>query len=126
MQKFHSLDSRHRLREKLIAVIEASDTDWEGELEDNASLIRSGRLDSLGLFNVTLFVEREIGRPMDFTAFDLAKEWDTVSDILNFIDKLASVQIVSRGRECLPGPRFLRRQLRPTRWSPISRRLKRR
>ncbi len=87
MQKFHSLDSRHRLREKLIAVIEASDTDWEGELEDNASLIRSGRLDSLGLFNVTLFVEREIGRPMDFTAFDLAKEWDTVSDILNFIDK---------------------------------------
>jgi len=85
-----SRDTPQSLRDKLIAVLEASDVNLDGELKEGTSLIKSGKLDSLGLFNVALFVEREIGRKVDITAFDLAKEWNTITDILNFIAKLRS------------------------------------
>ena len=42
-------------------------------------------MDSLGLFTLALFIEKEIGRDVDITAFDLAKEWNTIDDILKFI-----------------------------------------
>lgn len=76
------------LRDKLIAVLEASDVDRDGELREDSSLIKSGKLDSLGLFNLALFIESEVGHKVDITAFDLATEWNTVNDILNFIAKL--------------------------------------
>jgi acyl carrier protein len=85
-----SRDTPQSLRDKLIAVLEASDVNLDGELKEGTSLIKSGKLDSLGLFNVALFVEREIGGKVDITAFDLAKEWNTITDILNFIAKLRS------------------------------------
>ena len=85
-----SRDTTQSLREKLIAVLEASDAGLDGELKDETSLIESGKLDSLGLFNLALFIEREIGGKVDITAFDLAKEWNTINDILNFIAKLRS------------------------------------
>jgi acyl carrier protein len=76
------------LRDKLLAVLEASDSFTDGELEDDSPLIKSGKLDSLALFNLALFVESQIGRKVDVTAFDLATEWNTINDILNFIAKL--------------------------------------
>jgi len=51
------------------------------------SLIQSGILDSAGLFHVALWVEREIGDGFDFTAFDLAAEWDTMEQIVTFVQK---------------------------------------
>ena len=85
-----SRDTTQSLREKLIAVLEASNAGLDGEVKDETSLIESGKLDSLGLFNLALFIEREIGGKVDITAFDLAKEWNTINDILNFIAKLRS------------------------------------
>ena len=85
-----SSDSSQSLRDKLVAVLEASDVGLDGELKEETSLIQSGKLDSLGLFNLALFIERESGRLVDITAFDLAKEWDTITDILDFIAKLRS------------------------------------
>jgi acyl carrier protein len=73
------------LRDRLLAVLEASDVVLDDEHEEETSLIKSGKLDSLGLFNLALFVESQIGSKVDVTAFDLAKEWNTVNDILKFI-----------------------------------------
>jgi len=87
MRKLRSHTNVQRLRNKLIAVIRASDVDFDSEIVDT-SLIRSGQLDSLGLFSVALFIEREVGREVDFAGYDIAREWDTVDDILAFIDKL--------------------------------------
>jgi acyl carrier protein len=73
------------LHDKLIAVLEASDVVLDGEQKEETPLIKSGKLDSLGLFNLALFVESQIGSKVDVTAFNLAKEWNTVNDILKFI-----------------------------------------
>ena len=83
--RFFSRDADQRRRQGLIAAIESSDMD--GELQDDTSLIKSGKLDSLGLFNVVLFVENELGPDFDVTSFDLSREWDTIADILRFIAK---------------------------------------
>ena len=88
MRKFFLKSTDQRLRQRLVEVIEASDVDLVGKLKDQTSLIKSGMLDSLGLFNVALFVESEIGHKVDITAFDFAKEWDTIADIVKFISKL--------------------------------------
>ena len=79
---------RRNLRTKLVAMIEASNAELDGRLADETSLIKSGKLDSLGLFNLAIFVEREVGHKVDIASFDLATEWDTITDIVNFIGKL--------------------------------------
>ena len=77
---------RRRLREKLIRAIVPADPDAIGELTETSSLIRSGLVDSQGLLNMALLVEREIGRPVDLTAIDLVSEWDTIADVIRFIE----------------------------------------
>ncbi len=55
---------------------------------EETSLIRSGLLDSLALFNLALWVEREAGQPFDLTSLDLSREWDTVAGIVEFVETL--------------------------------------
>jgi acyl carrier protein len=88
MSNLDSRDTMLSLRDKLIAVLEASDVELDGKLKEETPLIKSGKLDSLGLFNLALFIESEIGRKVDVTAFDLATEWNTIDDILKFIARL--------------------------------------
>jgi acyl carrier protein len=68
-----------------MAVLEATDVNLDGGLNEATPLINSGKLDSQALFNLALFIETEIGRPIDVSTFDLAKEWNTIDDIVNFI-----------------------------------------
>ena len=88
MRKASSKSTSHTQREKLIEVIRASGGGWDEDMTDDMSLIRSGRLDSLGLFNLVMFIEQEAGHKIDFTAVDLATECDTIKAILGFIRKL--------------------------------------
>lgn len=76
------------LSDQLASVILESISGFTGELTDTTSLIRSGLLDSLGLINTALFIEREIGHPVDLSAVDLELEWDTIADIQRFIENL--------------------------------------
>jgi acyl carrier protein len=73
------------LRDRITALLEASNVPLEGEHKESARLIDSGKLDSLSLFKLALFVEAELGRTIDIAAFDLSKEWNTIDDIVNFI-----------------------------------------
>ena len=90
--KLLSGDLSRQLRAKVTALLEALDGRLDGESKHAVPLIGSGRLDSLGLFKLALFVEQEVGREIDIAAFDLAKEWNTIDDIVQFI----AVQRASR------------------------------
>ncbi len=78
-------DGTRGLRARIMALLEATDVNLDGGLNEATPLINSGKLDSQGLFNLALFIEKEIGRPIDVSTFDLAKEWNTIDDIVNFI-----------------------------------------
>jgi acyl carrier protein len=56
-------------------------------LADDTPLITSGLVESLTLLNVALWVETKVGSEVEITSFDLAAEWDSVSDILAFIER---------------------------------------
>lgn len=76
------------LRDRLIAFLKEQDVAiGEIDSQEDLSLIRSGLLDSLALFNLTLWVEREAG-PYDLTSVDLSREWDTVAGIVGFVEAL--------------------------------------
>jgi acyl carrier protein len=94
-------DNRIALHHRLVAFLEAQETDGGNRLTDTTSLIKSGRLDSLGVFNLAAWVEHELGREIDPTAFDLASEWDTIDQIVSFVarrSELPGVQTVQRTR----------------------------
>ena len=73
------------LRDRMIAVLKTSDAIFDRELREDTSLIKSGRLDSPDLFTLARFIEGEVGREMDFTQFEIAEEWDTITNILKFV-----------------------------------------
>jgi acyl carrier protein len=83
--KSDAAHSRRSLRDGVVAILEAADVKLDGHPKEATPLINSGKLDSQGLFNLALFIENEIGRQIDVSAFDLAREWNTIDDIVNFI-----------------------------------------
>jgi acyl carrier protein len=56
---------------------------WNGE----TSLVRSGVLDSLALYRLILWIEEQVGKPVDPTAIDLASELDTINDVVGFVQR---------------------------------------
>lgn len=85
-----SRNSEQGLRDRLIEVLKASNLGLDGDLGDDTSLIKSGKIDSLGLFNLAVFIEKEVGCRVDVGAYELADEWNTIPDILHFIAKLTA------------------------------------
>ena len=75
------------LREELVTLIRSWDLELGEALRDDTSLIKSGVFDSLALWNLLLWVEEQIGCPVDPTSFDLIEEWDTVADVISFLDR---------------------------------------
>ena len=75
------------LRTELRALIEGWDLDLDAGLRDDTSLIRSGVLDSVALFQLVLWLEEKLGKPVNPAEYDLIAEWDTIDDILGFIEK---------------------------------------
>jgi GNAT superfamily N-acetyltransferase/acyl carrier protein len=69
--------------------------DLDESFDDDESLIDSGLLDSLALFQLVLWVEGKVGRPIDPSTVDLAREWDSIRLILRYVDRLAEESTVS-------------------------------
>jgi acyl carrier protein len=78
---------RGRLREQLRALIGALAHPDEEAIDDDTPLISSGRVESITLLNVALWVEEQIDAAVEITSFDLAAEWDSVAQILEFVEK---------------------------------------
>ena len=75
------------LHERLLKFLQELDLELNDELTDDTSLIKSGVLDSLSLFKLATWVEQEIGGQVDLREFNLIEEWDTIADILNFVER---------------------------------------
>ena len=75
------------LRDELVHVILQSIPELKPDLTDTTSLIQAGLVDSHGLVEIALFIEREIGRQLDFSRVNLEQEWDSIDSILQFIEK---------------------------------------
>lgn len=76
---------RPELRDELLEFIREARVPGEEEVSEDTSLIRSGLIDSTGLFRLAVWVEDRVGHPLDLTRFDPAADWDTVSGIVEFV-----------------------------------------
>jgi len=75
------------LRGHLIGLLEENNPEACAALGDDTSLIRSGLIDSMALFNLALWIEQETGSQLDLNTFDPSVEWDTIAGILDFIGR---------------------------------------
>lgn len=57
----------------------------DGPLQADTPLISSGRLDSNGLFTLVLWLEQQLGQPIDLAQVDVAREWETPESILTWL-----------------------------------------
>ena len=75
------------LRDRLVALIRSWNLELNEDLRDDTPLITSGVFDSTALFNLVLWVEQQIGSTIDPTSFDLIEEWNTIADVVSFIER---------------------------------------
>jgi acyl carrier protein len=75
------------LRDELLRVMASSGASVPSDLGDHASLIRSGLLDSTALFDLALWIEDRVTPGLDLTSFDLAEEWDTLAQLVAFVER---------------------------------------
>ncbi|MEW5976826.1 MAG: hypothetical protein AB1898_13565 [Acidobacteriota bacterium] len=75
------------LQNELLNLVRSQEIQFNGELNERTSLIKSGLLNSLALFNLATWIEEHVGPAVDLTSFDVTREWDTVEDILCFVQK---------------------------------------
>ena len=78
------------LRERLLEFVQQKlvDLEREGETEltDETSLLQSGVFDSLAILQLANWIDGEMDSPIDLASVDLLQEWDTVADIVRFIE----------------------------------------
>ncbi len=73
---------RGRLADFLLATGRVSQVD----LGADTPLITSGLINSVALFNLALWIEEVVGKPVDVAEIALPGEWDTMQRILTFIE----------------------------------------
>jgi acyl carrier protein len=75
------------LHDRLLRFLEELDLELDDKLKEDTPLIKSGILDSLSLFKLAAWVEQNVGIQVDLREFNLIEEWDTIADILNFVER---------------------------------------
>lgn len=88
------------MRDELVGLIRT----WSSvplSLDDDTSLIASGLLDSLALFNLILWIEEKTGRSIEPTSVNLGAEWDSIPRILQYIQDSA---MIPQSRATVPPP----------------------
>jgi acyl carrier protein len=73
------------LREELLALLPDLGARADAALGDDSSLIASGLIDSVGLFQLLLWIEEKTGTAIDPGEVDWRTEWDTMNGILGYI-----------------------------------------
>jgi len=76
------------LRKELVELIQGWDLEFEAPVQDDTALITSGMLDSQALFNLMLWIEKQVGRPIDPASVEIADEWNTVGDVIGYIERV--------------------------------------
>jgi len=73
--------------DELIAAFATWNPNLARDVTRDTPLLSSGRLDSVALFQLLLWIEGRIGRPIDVTAIDMPSQWDTVDMIIAFVER---------------------------------------
>ena len=81
------LPNRDTLRDQLRALITEFTRHEPGAIDDDTPLISSAMVESIALLNVALWVEEQIDATVEIASFDLTAEWDTLGQILNFVER---------------------------------------
>jgi acyl carrier protein len=80
-------DAVTSLRDKLIDFLTTLEIDLGRELSNETPLVGSGLLDSLALVRLAMWIEGEVGHPLDPDKFDLQEEWKTVGRVVAYIQQ---------------------------------------
>ena len=109
------------LRDELVGLIRT----WSSaplSLDDDTSLIASGLLDSLALFNLILWVEEKTGRSIEPTSVNPVAEWDSIPKILQYVQDSTMIR---QSRVAAPSPaaashdrQVTQREYRVVRYTP--------
>jgi acyl carrier protein len=75
------------LHDELIAAFSAWSPALTQDVAWDTPLLTTGRLDSTAVFQLLLWVEARVGHPIDVTAIDMPSQWNTVNDIIAFIER---------------------------------------
>ncbi len=70
----------------LRAFLESCEVPGAAGFSDDTSLLASGVIDSLALFNLVGWIEARIGRVVDPTTIDLPGEWDSIARIVRYVE----------------------------------------
>ena len=60
------------------------------DFSEDTPIISSGLLESLHLLELAVLLEKEIGSPLNLTALNIDKEWDSINAISNFVERSRS------------------------------------
>ena len=80
---------RKQLVKLVEELLEEAEQVVDGPLEDDTSLIESGLLDSVSLLQVADWVDDQMSGQLDLKNTNIAEEWDTIEQILHFIERSA-------------------------------------
>jgi acyl carrier protein len=86
-------DNEQNLHAALMAFLKSLKGDAASNLDDNTPLFTSGLIDSLVLLQLSLWIEENVGAPVNPAEYDLAREWETVAGIVSFIERLRTRRI---------------------------------
>ena len=78
---------REQRRGELVTLLADSVTGIDHTLGLNEPLISSGRVNSLALFKLALWIEEQTVQPIDIAGIDIAQAWDSVERILDFLER---------------------------------------
>jgi len=73
------------LRDEVLSELPQWGVKGVNDIQDDTSLIVSGLVDSVGLFQMLLWIEEKAGVAIDPASVDWRREWDTVDAILRYI-----------------------------------------
>jgi acyl carrier protein len=75
------------VREELLSFLRDAEVDLPADAPENTSLLRSGRVDSVTLFRLASWIEQAMGARIDPASFDLSTEWETIGDVVRFVER---------------------------------------
>jgi acyl carrier protein len=84
------------LLDELLQLIRSWDLEFDGDLRDDTPLITSGVFDSLALFDLVAWVEKQCGGPIDPATLDVVSEWNTIANVVAFVERRRAVYAASR------------------------------
>ena len=81
-------DIEQELCETLIAFLKPLKGAAAASIDDDTLLLSSGLVDSLVLLQLSIWIEEQVGGPVNPAEYNLAEEWATVASTACFVKRL--------------------------------------